>query len=305
MGLFINRLDKVIRESVLDWPRDRLAPEVWDKTADGYRLKPDVRQKILDTLEFLPEKYKAKIYLIGSICTYNYNDTSDLDVHLMPPDDAAQDEIEALQEKVKPLSGELVGQHPINYYLHDIEHKFHYDSMYDINADRWIKWSPIKKIDLRDYYDRFREIVDAIDLNKAELYRDIIDLEELRDAYSKASARVRDDIEIEIGNKIDEINEEIDDYIDTYVELKDKRTEILGTEFPEKESRSSLPENVIFLLIRRYGYGALAKALKDLRKEKEEISSPQDMKQIKKAFYAREFRNRLDKKVSRLLHESY
>jgi hypothetical protein len=56
--------------------------------------------------------------------------------------------------------------------------------------------------------------------------------------------------------------------------------------------RSALPENVIFLLLRRYGYGTLAAALKDLRKEKEEVGSPRDLKVIKKAFY--EFIDRLN-----------
>jgi hypothetical protein len=300
---FIKKLDCIV-ESVLDWPRDQLAPEVWEKTGEEYRLKPEVRRLILSTLEFLPENYKDKLYIIGSICTYNYNDRSDIDIHFSPPPDAAEKEIQEWQEEVKQLSGKLIGQHPINYYLHDDAHGYYSDSMYDVNSDKWIKWSPIKMVNLQNYYDKFREAIDVIDLNKAELYRDIIDLEELRDAYSKASPKIRDTIETEISSKIDEINKEIDNYISIYIELKNKRTEILGTDFPDRKTRSDLPENVIFLMIRRYGYSALAKALKDLRNEKDEIGSPQDIAKIKNAFYAREFKEKLNDKIRALL-ESY
>jgi cobalamin biosynthesis Mg chelatase CobN len=132
-----------------------------------------------------------------------------------------------------------------------------------------------------------------MDINRAELYRDVVDLEELRDAYSKASPEVRDEIEREIDEKLEELNFEADEYIDQWVDLKDERSRALhSNEFPEEEMRSALPANVNFLLLRRYGYGALASALKDLKKEKEEVGSPRDLRVIKKAFY--EFIDRLN-----------
>ena len=274
----------ILLESVLDWPRDTLAPLVWEKSGKAYHLKPSLRQKIIGDLRLIPEKYKENIYLIGSICTYNYNDESDLDIHIIPPNEVSKEEIEEWQDVAKDLSKDFIGKHPINFYLHDPGESYYADSIYDIKNQKWIRWTPIKRVDLEDYYGDFKKVIDAIDLNRAELYRDIIDLEELRDAFRKASPMVRDDIEEEIESKIDEINDEIDTYIDTYADLKDQRADILGTGFPEKESRSSLPENVVFLLLRRYGYGQLAKALKDLRKEYDEIRDPKDMEEIKGAF---------------------
>jgi len=292
---FRERLSKTINESVLDWPRATLAPAVWDKVGKIYKLKPELKKRMLADIQKIPEELRKGLYLIGSICTYNYNDRSDLDVHLVPLDGTPTKDIDKWQQVAKEKSGSLIGQHPINYYLHDPGKHPYADSTYDILRDKWVKWLPIKKINLEEYYEKFREIVDAIDLNRAELYRDIVDLEELRDAYENASPRVRDDIENEINNKIDEINEEIDTYISFNTELKDKRNAALHSGFPDEDARSSLPDNVIFLLIRKYGYGSLAKALKSLRKEKEEISSPQDMKLIKKAFYTREFIERIKK----------
>lgn len=292
---FKGRLSKAVSESVLDWPRATLAPAVWDKVGKMYRLKPELKQRILADIEGIPSAFKKGLFLIGSICTYNYNDRSDLDIHIVPPENAPLEELERWQDFAKAKSGKLVGQHPINYYLHDPGKHPYADSTYDIIKDKWARWLPIKKINLEEYYDKFRKAVDAIDLNRAELYRDIVDLEELRDAYDSASPRVRDDIENEITKKVDEINDEIDTYIDFNTELKDKRNTALHSGFPDEEARSALPDNVVFLLIRKYGYGSLAKALKELRKQKEEISSPQDMKQIKKAFYTREFIDRINR----------
>jgi len=295
---FVDKIN-VLSESVLDWPRPTLAPAVWDKTDKLYKLKPEVRQRILNDTKAIPEK--QAIYLIGSICTYNYNDFSDLDIHIIPSENASEAEIEKWQDYAKTKSGKLIGQHPVNYYLHGPGEHPYADSTYDVIKDKWVRWMPIKKINLEDYYEKFKKVVDVIDLNRAELYRDVVDLEELRDAYESASPQVRDDIEKEIDQKLEEVNEEIDSYIDLHVELKDKRNEALHGDFPDEEVRSALPDNVIFLLIRKYGYGSLAKALKELRKEKDEIGSPQDLKKIKKAFHAREFMERLNERIKPLL----
>jgi len=282
---FAIKLSQTLSESVLDWPRDTLAPEVWDKEDGVYILKPHVRSEILTMISRIPRHMVDNVHLIGSICTYNYNDKSDLDVHIMPPDNIPIEELEKWQEYAKEYSGKLVGEHPINYYFHDPGHDYHADSIYDTMSNKWVKWAPIEKIDLGKYYEKFRKVVDTIDINKAEIYRDIVDLEELRDAYDKASPKVQNQIEREIDDKINEVNIEIDDYIDQYLELRDKRLEVLGTDFPGEKSRSELPDNVVFLLLRRYGYTSLAKAFKEIKKESGEIDSPAEIDRIKKAFY--------------------
>jgi len=64
-----------------------LNPKLWD---EGNNLKPEVREKILeivkeftDGLEDDEIKFKVNdIVLVGSNCSYNYNDKSDLDIHI-------------------------------------------------------------------------------------------------------------------------------------------------------------------------------------------------------------------------------
>ena len=66
---------------------DTLNPKLWD---EANHLKPEVREKILeivkeftDGLEEDEIKFKVNdIVLVGSNCSYNYNDKSDLDIHI-------------------------------------------------------------------------------------------------------------------------------------------------------------------------------------------------------------------------------
>ena len=74
---------------------DTLNPLLWD---EGNKLKPEVREKILeiskdftDGLEEDGIKFKLDdIVLVGSNCSYNYTDKSDLDIHLRMDTDSLE-----------------------------------------------------------------------------------------------------------------------------------------------------------------------------------------------------------------------
>jgi stalled ribosome alternative rescue factor ArfA len=66
---------------------DVLNPTLWE----GNKLKPEVKEKILDIVDFFVEGLRndnikilvKDIIIIGSNASYNYSDTSDVDVHLI------------------------------------------------------------------------------------------------------------------------------------------------------------------------------------------------------------------------------
>lgn len=74
---------------------DTLNPKLWD---EANNLKPEVREKILeivkeftDGLEEDEIKFKIDdIVLVGSNCSYNYNDKSDLDIHIRMDTDSLE-----------------------------------------------------------------------------------------------------------------------------------------------------------------------------------------------------------------------
>ena len=74
---------------------DELNPKLWDESSN---LKPEVREKILEIAKEFTDglkedgiKFDLKdIRLVGSNCSYNYTDKSDLDVHLIMDTDSLE-----------------------------------------------------------------------------------------------------------------------------------------------------------------------------------------------------------------------
>ena len=74
---------------------DALNPKLWDENGN---LKPEVREKILEIAKEFTDglkedgiKFDLKdIRLVGSNCSYNYTDKSDLDVHLIMDTDSLE-----------------------------------------------------------------------------------------------------------------------------------------------------------------------------------------------------------------------
>ena len=74
-----------IKESIIDIPRRRYAPGVFDDAdTNNPKLKKVVVDMILDQIDKFQETYPVKKYsLIGSILTKRYRDDADLDLSLI------------------------------------------------------------------------------------------------------------------------------------------------------------------------------------------------------------------------------
>ena len=77
------RFKDYIKESIIDIPRQRYAPGVFDDAdTNNPKLKQSVRDIILNQIDKFQEKYPVKKYsLIGSILTKRYRDDADLDMN--------------------------------------------------------------------------------------------------------------------------------------------------------------------------------------------------------------------------------
>lgn len=82
-------------ESVIDFPKDGLCPEIWDKViaVDGinetWTLKPEVEKKLLSIVRMACEEAKVQfaldqvqVNITGSITSNSYTENADIDVHL-------------------------------------------------------------------------------------------------------------------------------------------------------------------------------------------------------------------------------
>ena len=75
-------------ESVIDFPKDTLCPDVWEKVvaADGmdevWQLKHDVKDKVLKVWKHVCPNAKV-VHITGSITSNSYTENADIDVHFL------------------------------------------------------------------------------------------------------------------------------------------------------------------------------------------------------------------------------
>ena len=135
---------------------EELNPKLFDSSN---MLLPDVRQKILDIVTTFENNLQipidiCDIHLVGSNCSYNYTENSDLDVHIIANFEMITDETEILQTaynlekssfnknydiKIKGIEVEL--------YVEDINSNTVSNGIYSVCDNVWIKEpKPIKSI---------------------------------------------------------------------------------------------------------------------------------------------------------------
>jgi len=133
---------------------DKLCPLIWE----GDKLKPDVRKILLLNAKRFIEFSNAEnlkfndITLTGSMANYNYNDNSDLDVHIVLDYSQISENKEFVADFLK-LKKQLWNEKlPIQVKGHDVELYFqdsgeihHSSGVYSILKDKWII-KPTKKI---------------------------------------------------------------------------------------------------------------------------------------------------------------
>ena len=213
-----------IKESIIDIPRRRYAPSVFDDAdTNNPKLKKVVVDMILDQIDKFQEKYPVKKYsLIGSILTKRYRDDADLDINVLfdVPEEDREKARKELASSLKDINGKLVpgSKHPINYYvITDPELKKKNDAMadgvYDIDENEFIRRPTEDTFDPKKYEADFQKKVREIDVVKGELARDLVDYEELKSLST-------DDV-LNLQDKIDSKLEEIEDSIEVLVDIGD------------------------------------------------------------------------------------
>lgn len=278
-----------LSESVIDWRQDNLDSFVWQQTNENYILNPSLRLFILNKL--LPIKDTIKdVFIVGSITTHYYNNKTDIDVHILPSPTINMITHKQHRNWLEQIDDKIPGStHILQFYLHAANETIRSIGIYDILKNKWIKRGTLQHVNIKDYQKEFRKIVDEIDLDRMELYRDLIDFKELKKAYRVAAKSERIQIENETEEKVKEINKDIDKLIDEYEGLKDRRTQALMYDFskasnlPESVKKyklaNLLPDAVIYKLCEKYHYKTFLKHLKIIKKESDKID---DLKGVDK-----------------------
>lgn len=157
------------------------------KLFDGEKLKPEIREKILEIVdEFLDNLWvkiePLDIQLLGSNASYNYTEFSDLDIHIITNFeflDASQEILNALYNLEKTNFNKnhniTIKGIPVELYVEDVDSSAISNGIYSVKDDKWIKF-PNKIVDVPQYdlskqVERWKLIIEnrLNDENKEEL----------------------------------------------------------------------------------------------------------------------------------------
>lgn len=126
----------------------KLNPKIWD---DENNLLPEVKEKILEIvdkfLEYANVDIKvADIKLVGSNASFNYNDDSDLDVHIVTdlskiadPESIARLYMDSIKKTFKEGYDITIRGINVEMYVEDIKTSAQSNGVYSVMKDEWTK----------------------------------------------------------------------------------------------------------------------------------------------------------------------
>jgi hypothetical protein len=204
---------EILGESILDAPKSELDKDIWI----GKKFKPSHKKEIVSKIEkfakkMFPENKIKKMYILGSITTFQYNQTSDIDVQIIS--DLSDKQIKELAKQL-PNGWELGStHHPVNYYLTNSEENAKKSvTLYDLDSDKWIREPKKSKVKVPISYilEIAKFFMDGIDLRIAEYERDKIELEQLKKQLDDQKSEIDiDELKQAIEMKENEIKSDLD-----------------------------------------------------------------------------------------------
>ena len=243
--------------SIINYPQDSLPPYMWDRNDDLFILKPEVKELIQNySAKIVNDFRKSNLWFRGllmgsSIATQFYDKDTDIDIKILIDIDefkknnaqfAYMDEVDFAKEtkdvldKIIETGNFKFKTHPFEFFFIDISQlndpKFigHFDALYDVNGDRWIK-KP-KMFDVNTY-DR-EQVVDegmesAIkwatqwDLNLGKIKRHVKEFDLVNNYLKGRDNAKKQELKVKLENLLKTIENEIEELHDEKKEVTDQR----------------------------------------------------------------------------------
>jgi hypothetical protein len=165
--------ESIILDSRIDFPREALCENIWDKRGDKYILKMAVKEVILDAAGMIqkPPIFNIinDIRIVGSICSNQYTLTSDIDVHFTLTKQLKQQSSDELNKKLrdfiksnKNLKELCIDTHPVEFYFQYNEYQDLMSAgVYNIKDDEWITGPTIVELTFNPY-EEYKEAFSVI-----------------------------------------------------------------------------------------------------------------------------------------------
>ena len=139
------------------------------------KLKPEIRQRILDIVDEFLDSLRIKIdvldiQLLGSNASYNYTDYSDMDIHIITNFemlDASQEIVNALFTLEKTNFNRnydiFIKQIPVELYIEDVNSGAISNGIYSVMKDKWVKYpkkiTEIPEYDISIPFEKWKTII--------------------------------------------------------------------------------------------------------------------------------------------------
>jgi hypothetical protein len=286
----VNSHMRVVRESVIDPTRSSLDPDVFREDGSGRpKLRSGVRGYLLGIAGPFQQYGRVNgVYIVGSLLSYQWLRKSDLDLHIAL--DASEERIQAAFDDPRRKVGMLPGtDHEIQIYIEPKEIAFsHYDGVYDLIHDQWIKGPYNESVDAEAFLTIYRDFIRDLDVSIGELKRDIIDYEVLRQLDAQDLQR----LEKKTSEKVKEINRELHwlsgaRSIIRLLRSRAFRLDKMPEHLADLKSKQQVPENVLYKLLERYAYMRLLNAV-DKTLDSGGISDPEQYQNLKTVLFGEE-----------------
>ena len=174
---------------------DTLNDEIWDQTEDGFQMRPEVQEKLMQIADQFYEFLKIEgvdvedVVLTGSAANFNWTQNSDVDLHLIID-----------KKKAKKLCGELVDEYfdakkriwndlhdikirsfPVELYVEGTDEAAVSAGVYSIQSGEWISEPKHEEPTVDDSAVKAKvaeyvsEIQDVLSANKASAVEKLIE----------------------------------------------------------------------------------------------------------------------------------
>lgn len=265
----------------MDFPRDGLCPEIWQKAiapdgvAETWLLVPEAEATIGALVDAAIKKtslrYPQTVHVVGSIASTQWTDACDVDVHLLgvaPAGDAADAASKQLRAAVKELEASgfqtKIRKHPLELYVQGNPFQ---DLMsagcYDVGAKRWETGPDLVDPSFNPYGEYMAKIEAEAGKKIAKIRNQIFSLYEMAIVYAKnAGTDFGRNLHKPFADKLDEIAQ-------TYAQARAERRTFSDPQSEEEALRARESEewkvsNATFKLLDKYGYVPMLRELSQL-----------------------------------------
>lgn len=271
---------KDIFESIIDFPKKVLNPEIWYKKHNTFVMNPDLKKYVLD---IIPDIEKEIGYIVngirltGSNTSTQYTSDTDLDFHLTI-DEKSKNKIDDLNKIIKDKfkTSFIFKTHPVEFYIQsNIFQDLASIGCYDVLEDEWLVGPDLKPTTYNPYeefksiFSEIESVCSAMDIKLGQLSRRINDYDTLMSALKTFEPSRK----TEITTKLSDIIQNIYKLIESLSQDKDAlRKERQDKTTPKNDVESDKLRNdkqwkrvdAKFKFINKYGYLKIISDLQDI-----------------------------------------